>query len=202
MSSNNESRINLDSVSDNESNVNNQNFTDNSNSINEDEFKNNTLETKMQELQEKIKQMESDSNDTKQKFLLAIADRENSIKRLENEKKDAVLFANQNLLKSLTEPLEQLFLALTNKPVETSEADYKNMYTGVEMTKNEFIKILSNLGLKRIYPLNEPFNPNFHQAISIVEDIELQSGSIKNVVQAGYELNGRLIKPALVIVVK
>jgi molecular chaperone GrpE len=149
-----------------------------------------------------IEQLKNEYAEEKNKLLLAIAERENLVRRVENEKKDSISFANQSILKSLVEPMEQLFLALMQKPSDEDKQEYKNMYLGVEMTKNEFIKSLAKFGLNRVFPVNEVFNPSFHQAISVIEDESLKSGTVKTVVQAGYELNGRLIKPALVIVVK
>ena len=140
--------------------------------------------------------------EVKSQVLLAFADKENSIKRLENDKKEAISYANQSLIRLLVEPLEQLFLALQQKPEEGASENYKNMYLGVEMTKNELLKVLANNGLKRIYPEGQKFDPNLHQAISMVEDQSLESQTIKAVVQAGYELHNRLIKPALCVVVK
>jgi len=154
-------------------------------------------------LKEQIEQMQAKFSEDKQKLLLAIADRDNTIKRIENDKKDSILFSNQSLLKSLIEPLEYLFLALVQKPDENSSQDYKNIYLGVDMTKTQFTSALEKAGLKRVFPsIGDAFNPLVHEAISVVEDEKLTSNTIQNVAKAGYELNGRIIKPSLVIVVK
>ena len=89
---------------------------------------------------------------------------------------------------------------LTTKVDENSDQVLKNLYKGVEMTKDEFVKTLSKFGLKRLYPLKEKFDPNYHQAISRTLDNFVEENTVIQVVQAGYELNGRPIKPALVIV--
>jgi|GEM_PF-1092565 len=155
-----------------------------------------------EQLNDQIAELKEQLAEAKSQVLLAFADKENSIKRLENDKKEAISYANQSLIRLLVEPLEQLFLALQQKPEENASENYKNMYLGVEMTKNELLKVLANNGLKRIYPEGQKFDPNLHQAISMVEDQSVESQTIKAVVQAGYELHNRLIKPALCVVVK
>jgi molecular chaperone GrpE len=193
------SRISLDEGDNTDDSVLKEKHHKNQNNSNENH---NSLLEELKIAKEVIENLKHEHEKEKNKLLLEIAERENLFKRIENKQKDDLLFANQSILKSLVEPLEQLFLALMQKPSDDDKAEYKNMYLGVEMTKDEIMKCLTKFGLRRVFPINEVFNPSFHQAISVIEDSTLQSGMIKNVVKAGYELNGRLVNPALVIVVK
>ena len=131
------------------------------------------------------------------------ADIQNYIKRYENEKLEAIKFANKKILQDIILPLDQLFLALSVKTQGDdldASAILQNLYQGIVMTKDEFVKILANHGLKRITPEGQKFDPNLHQAISQISDASKEDGVIITCVQAGYELNGRVVKPAMVIV--
>jgi molecular chaperone GrpE len=76
------------------------------------------------------------------------------------------------------------------------------MFEGVLMVQKEFEKVFGKLGLKRIYPECGKFDPNFHQAVSQVEVEGFEAGAVVQVVGAGFELNGRVLKPAMVVVAK
>ena len=131
------------------------------------------------------------------------ADIQNYIKRYENEKLEAIKFANKKILQDIILPLDQLFLALSVKTQGDdldASAVLQNLYQGIVMTKDEFVKILANHGLKRTTPEGQKFDPNLHQAISQISDASKEDGVIITCVQAGYELNGRVVKPAMVIV--
>jgi molecular chaperone GrpE len=170
------------------------------------------VESEIQKLQNDISNLTAENvklkeeiDKLKDQILRIRANEQNVIRQAEREKNDAILFGNQSLIKSLVGPVDQLFLALLNKPTDDSDVVLKNLYQGVDITKNEFIKVLEKTGLKRVYPnVGDTFNPEYHQAISMVEkeSEDEQSNSVKNVVQAGWELSGRLIKPAMVVVTK
>jgi molecular chaperone GrpE len=150
----------------------------------------------------KLIKLEAENAEIKDQLLRKIAEIENLKRQHKKELDDIRKFATSSLLKNISTPLEQLFLALQINISQTQDPLLKNLYTGVEMTKNEFIKYLKEEGLERVYPLNEQFDPNIHQAISQIEQDGVPSGQIIQVVQAGYALNGRTIKPALVVTAK
>lgn len=149
------------------------------------------------QFEEEIKKLKSD-------LLTALAEIQNLSKRHEREKGELQKFALSSALSSLSVPFEHLFSALKIEvPEELKENPFIiSLIKGTEMVKQEFEKVFGALGLKRIYPEGEIFNHNLHQAISNIQDESKQEGTIANVVSAGFELNGRLIKPALVVVVK
>ncbi|MCA2423546.1 nucleotide exchange factor GrpE, partial [Vibrio alginolyticus] len=78
----------------------------------------------------------------------------------------------------------------------------KPILEGVELTHKTFVDVVAKFGLKEINPEGETFNPEFHQAMSIQESPDHESNTVMFVMQKGYELNGRVIRPAMVMVAK
>ena len=78
----------------------------------------------------------------------------------------------------------------------------QSVLEGVLMVQKDFEKVFAKLGLKRIYPEGEKFDPNIHQAVAQVETPKFDAGMIVQVVSAGFDLNGRVLKPAMVVVAK
>lgn len=139
---------------------------------------------------------------TQKKLNEALQTRDEEIKRIqtrsENEIAKAKSFALEGFIKDLIpslEPLEQaLFYA------DRSNEAQKDMINGLEMTFELILKAISKNGVQVLDPKGEPFDPNFHQAIQHVPHPNLPANHVINVVQKGYVLNGRVIKPALVVV--
>ncbi len=158
-------------------------------------------------LTQKIAQLENElkaAQEEKQRILRALADKENSLKIAEREKGEGIKFAVNNFSSDLIIPLDNLFRALETCTVEQLEADQllSSLHKGVQMTKDEFLKTFSRYGVERVFPLNEKFDHNTHQAVSQQENNELEEGTILAVLQAGYTVQGRLIRPAMVVVSK
>jgi molecular chaperone GrpE len=147
---------------------------------------------------------EEELNKLKSDLLFALAETENLRKRHAKEKDELGKFAVSSALAELTVPFEHLFAALKVNVPETvkDEPFVKSLLEGTLMVQKEFEKVFTKLGLKRIYPEGEKFNPNFHQAVSQVEDMEKDEGTVIAVVSAGFELNGRILRPAMVVVSK
>ena len=132
------------------------------------------------------------------------AENENLRKRFKKELEDAHKFAITNFVKNLVEQVENLFRATDNISTKFYEESHelKTLYEGVQITKKNLLKVFQDFNIKRIYPLNQIFNHQFHEAISQVTNDELESNTIISVIQAGYTINSRLIKAAAVIVSK
>ena len=81
-----------------------------------------------------------------------------------------------------------------------SDADIKNIATGIDMTIKEFLKAFEKHGLTRISPLGQKYDYNFHEAAAKVPDADKEEGTVLQVIRAGYLLNGRLIQSAMVTV--
>ncbi|MSO13861.1 nucleotide exchange factor GrpE [Rickettsiales endosymbiont of Trichoplax sp. H2] len=132
------------------------------------------------------------------------AENDNLRKRFKKELEDTHKFAISKFVKNLTEQVENLFRASDNIDLKSCEenSELKTLFEGVEITKKNLLKVFHDFDVERIYPINQIFNHELHEAISQVEDEEKEPNTIINVVQAGYTINGRLIKPAVVIVTK
>lgn len=179
--------MNLNYMNDNEPKINLENIT-------EEEV---TLKKQDSEFEEEIKKLKND-------LLMALAEIQNLSKRHEKEKGDLQKFALSSALSALSVPFEHLFSALKIEAPKDLEGHpfIISLIKGTEMVKTEFEKVFNTLGLKRIYPEGEEFNYNLHQAVSQIQDETKKDGIVASVISAGFELNGRLIKPALVVVVK
>ena len=113
-------------------------------------------------------------------------------------------FAITNFAKALIEQVEDLFRALENVDQDacSTHKELKALFEGIEMIKNNMLKSFEDFGVRRIYPLNEQFNHEYHQAISQVVDNDKEPNTIVKVVQAGYSIKERLLRSAVVVVSK
>jgi molecular chaperone GrpE len=125
------------------------------------------------------------------------ADVDNQRKRLQRDLDQARRFANEKLLGDLLPVLDNLERGLA---VEGS--DYSALRGGVELTQRELVRVAEASGLKAVGAIGEAFDPERHQAMGMVESAQHASGRIATVMQKGYVLNERLLRPALVMVVK
>ena len=146
-----------------------------------------------------IEKLLKENEELKSKVLRSLAEVENTRRICEEERSKTIKFAITNFSKELIVVMENFYLAFNN--FEKNSDDFKSFLSGIELNFNELKKIFEKNNLKRIFPLNEQFNPDFHEAISQVES-DKDSGTVIEVLQAGYTLNDRVIKPALVIVAK
>ena len=132
------------------------------------------------------------------RYLRAVADLENFRRRTVREKDELRQFAAAKVLEELLPVLDNLSLALT--AAKQSGADLKSLTGGVEMVLNQLKTALANHGLKEINPAGQPFDANQHESISAQPSATIPEGSVASVVRSGYSLNGRLLRPASVVV--
>lgn len=142
----------------------------------------------LEALRARIEQLEAQK-------LIDLADLENRRKRLERDIDNARKFANERLLGSLLPVFDSLDAGLAT----VAEAD-SPLRQGLELTRQQLLKVAGENGMEIVDPVGETFNPDFHQAISQGEAEGVAPGHVINVFQKGYVLNGRLLRPALVIV--
>lgn len=136
------------------------------------------------------------------KILRISAETENIRKRYEKIAQEAKDYANTNFAKDLLGVIDNLKRALEHKP-EHEDAQIMNIISGVEMTKNEFEAVLKKNGLQTIEPQHgEKFDYNLHHAISQIVTDEYNEDSIVDVMQVGYKIKDRLLRPAIVKVSK
>ncbi|ALV21169.1 MULTISPECIES: nucleotide exchange factor GrpE [Carnobacterium] len=132
------------------------------------------------------------------RYLRLQAELANMRKRNQKEKEDAAKYRSQSLATELLPVIDNLERALA---IDVTDEQGKNLKKGLEMVMDSFKVALDNEGIKVIDPLNQPFDPNFHQAIQTTPVEEGQEAdTVVNVFQKGYSLNERILRPAMVIV--
>lgn len=129
------------------------------------------------------------------KYLRLMADFQNYKKRVEKEKTDLYSYANEKIVTELLAVLDNFERALAH---EDSGDGFKE---GMEMIFKQLMDVLEKSGLAEIPALGEDFDPNFHNAVMTEETEEYESGKVSGVLQKGYTLNGKVIRPSMVKVV-
>jgi molecular chaperone GrpE len=125
------------------------------------------------------------------------AELENQRKRLQRDLEQARRFANEKLLGELLPVVDNL-----ERGLALEGSDYAGLRGGVELTLRELSRVVEAHGLKVVDPAGQPFDPERHQAMSMVPSAEHAPGTVVAVMQKGYVLNDRLLRPALVAVSK
>jgi len=132
--------------------------------------------------------------------LRAQADAQNVKRRAEQDVEKARKFALEQFTKDLLPVVDNLERAL--EVIDVDEEALKPIVEGVELTAKSFMDVLGKFKVEVVDPLGEPFDPNLHQAMSMVENPDVEPNSVITVVQKGYTLHGRLVRPAMVMVSK
>lgn len=137
----------------------------------------------------------------KEKMMRAVAEADNSRKRAEADVERERKYALEKFVKALIPVVDSLDMALEAGKSKAESAE-DAMVQGVEATLRLFLKELSSFGVERIDPVGEPFDPNVHQAISMIPSKDVKPNSIVSVMQKGFILNGRVVRPAMVMVAR
>lgn len=139
--------------------------------------------------------------DFKSKFMYLAAEMENMRRRYEREKEGLIKFGNEKVLSGLLDVVDNLDRSI--EAVSTDEDEkIKNIVTGLDMVRNQFMEVLKNSGLEEVEALGKEFDPNFHEALAQQPSEGKDDQEILSVFQKGYILNGRLLRAAKVVVVK
>lgn len=141
----------------------------------------------------------------KDKLLRTLAEMENLRRRTEREVADARTYGIANFARdvvTVADNMDRALKALDDELREKADASIKALLDGVELTERELLKALEKNGIKKIEPQGEKFDPNFHQAMYEVPDASVPSGHVVQVVQPGYVIGDRVLRPALVGVSK
>jgi molecular chaperone GrpE len=154
--------------------------------------------------QQRIAELEAQVGEQRDQALRALAEAENVRKRLQREMEDSVKFAVTKFARDMLSVADNLGRALQAAPAERDELDpaLKSLLEGVEATERELLAIFERNGIKKIDPLGEPFNPEYHQAVMEVPTSEHPPGTVALVMMPGYLLKERLLRPAMVGVAK
>ena len=158
----------------------------------------NKEEVKKQSLEEKLK-------DSEDKLLRSLAENENQRRRFEKEIKDAFEFGSFNFAReslAILDNLERAKLAIKNDENLKVNKDLDKFVENITIIEKDLISIFEKNKIKKIDTKDKKFDPNFHQAMSEIEDKKKEPGTILQEIQAGYMLSERLLRPALVGVAK
>lgn len=151
-------------------------------------------------LNARVKELEEELASVKDKALRDAADTENYRKRLRQEKENAVKYANESIIRDLLDPLDNF-----SRAIEASEKtnDFETMKQGVVMVQDQLVNILRrNWGLEQFSPEGMPFDPAKMEACMMQESPDVDTEIVSQVFMKGYILNGKVIRPAKVVVVK
>ena len=143
--------------------------------------------------------------ETKDRLLRTLADMDNMRKRTEREVADARVYGISNFARDIlgvADNMHRAMAALDEELRAKADEPTKVLLEGVELTERELMNVLEKHGVKRIEPLGQKFDPNRHQAMYEIEDASVPAGTVVQVMQAGYLIGDRMLRPALVAVAK
>ena len=186
-----------------EDNKKEQDIQQENNDIKEEE----KLDTSMEGFNDQIeeKTIEEKLKDTEDKLLRSLAEVENQRRRFEKEIKDAFEFGSFNFSKeslAILDNLQRAKIAIKNDENLKENKDLDKFLENITIIEKDLVSIFEKNRITKIDTKDQKFNPNFHQAISEIEDSNTEAGTILQEIQAGYMLGERLLRPALVGVAK
>ncbi|MCF8059133.1 MAG: nucleotide exchange factor GrpE [Bacteriovoracaceae bacterium] len=142
-----------------------------------------------------------EEEDFKAKFFYLAAEMDNMKKRFEREKDNLLKYGNEKVLGHLLEVVDNL-----DRTVDAISGDedekVKNIYSGIEMVRKQFLDVLKNNGLEKIEALGKIFDPNLHEALAQQPAEDKEDQEVIQIFQHGYILNGRLLRAAKVVIAK
>ncbi len=168
------------------------------NQTNTNEEKNN--EEKIKELEEKLEEAEKLKEDYLRGWQKERAEFLNYQKETERHKGEIIQKANEDIIKDLLNVLDSFDISINSLNIEGLTPTEKNIVRGIELIREQMLNILEQKGLKEIKALGEKFNPIYHEALEIVDGDE--EDKIAEEIIKGYELNGKVIRPSKVKVMK
>lgn len=155
-------------------------------------------------LQDEIAERERKLAELKDQVLRAHAEMDNVRKRAEREKLDNLKYAIAKFARDVVSVSDNFERAIAAVPEGAADSDpaLKSLIEGVRVTEREFLNMLERNGVKRLEPKGEPFNPHLHQAVMETENKSVPHGTILTVMQSGYMLEERVLRPAIVVVAR
>ena len=141
--------------------------------------------------------------DMKDRLLRTLADMENMRKRTDREVADARVYGISTFARDIlgvADNMHRAMQALDDELRANADDAVKALLDGVELTERELMNVLEKNGVKKLEPMGQKFDPNRHQAMYEMEDASVPSGTIVQVMQAGYTIGERVLRPALVAV--
>jgi len=152
------------------------------------------------DLQTQLEEAQKSAKDNWDKVIRAQAEMENLKRRNAKDLENAHKFALDGFVKALLEVKDSLTMGI--KTAKDDNASVDSITEGLEMTDKVFISTMEKFGVELLDPTGETFNPEFHEAVTMIPMPDKESNSVLEVVQHGFTLNGRLVRPAMVVVVQ
>lgn len=152
------------------------------------------------ELKSELEATRSELEQQKEQYLRTRAEMDNFRRRMQREKEELGKFANESILREILPVIDNLERAVCH--ARENEADSSSLLDGVEMTLSQFQKVLEKFNVTPVDAHGKPFDPACHEAMGQQESAECEPNTVVQVLQAGYMLNDRLLRPALVMVSK
>ncbi|MEZ0169462.1 nucleotide exchange factor GrpE [Microvirga sp. TS319] len=149
--------------------------------------------------------LEAEKADLKDKLLRLMADMENLRRRTEREIADARTYAVANFARDMLTVADNVRRAIESVPGEAragAEGAFKGLIEGIDLTERDLLNTLERHGVKKLDPEGQKFDPNVHQAMFEVPNPDVPNGTVVQVVQSGYVIGERVLRPALVGVAK
>jgi molecular chaperone GrpE len=156
--------------------------------------------SKTEDLESQLEEAQQSAKDNWDKLLRSQAEMENLKRRTSKDLENAHKFALDGFVKALLEVNDSLSMGL--KSAQDEKATLENTIEGLELTNKVFSSTLAKFGVETVNPVGEKFNPELHEAVTMVPMPDNKSNTVLEVIQTGFTLNGRLVRPALVIVVQ
>ncbi|SOV15702.1 GrpE protein homolog, mitochondrial, putative [Plasmodium sp. gorilla clade G2] len=172
--------------------------------INYEDFNKIDLINEIKKTKKDMEEKMVDNKVLKEKYLSVLAENENLRNRYMKEIETSKLYCISNFAKSLLDVADNLSLAIKNineESLKTNE-EINNIYKGIEMTETILHNIFNKYGIDKYNPINEKFNPQFHEAIFEINDSTKEKGTVATVIQHGYKIKDRILRAAKVGVVK
>ncbi len=152
-----------------------------------------------------IEELQAENNSHKDKLLRTVAEMENLRRRTAKDVADAKSYSTANFAREMLNVSDNLRRAIDAVPEEAKAAGDEGLMAlieGVEMTERSMINALEKNGVKKLQPINEKFDPNFHQAMFEVQNPDVPNNTVVDVIQDGYIIGQRVLRPAMVGVAK
>lgn len=154
-----------------------------------------------EELMKNLTEAEQKANQYWERILRMQAESDNLSRRRERDLANAHKYALEKFVAELIPIIDSLELCVASTPSDLTEQT-SSVVEGVKLTLKMFYTAMEKFGIKQVNPVSQPFNPEFEQAISVQVNKQVKPGTVLSVLQKGYTLNDRLIRPALVVVSK
>ena len=162
-----------------------------------------TVETEEAPQPDPVELLKAENSDLRDRYLRLAADMDNLRRRTEREIKDAKSYSVAGFARDMLAVSDNLRRTLDAIPAELrDDAGLKTLIEGVEMTERSMLSALERHGVRQIEPVGQKFDPNFHQAMFEVPNPEVPNNTVVQVVQAGFVIGERVLRPAMVGVAK